>query len=128
VSDSFTYLLRTINPHAPFVIGAKISPNTEGILAGVLISPVQRWCRSYTGSQHLFHRHITARLLFVTLAVTAVVMRVIDLCMGIPMAMIAICLLGTNVNCNILAKRGLHISLVISELVESLIGIYNPRL
>lgn len=116
----YIYLLKAIN------VTADVNPTGDGIVADFVIDSLKDIANDCLRSDNIFTRHVTSRLSYAVLAISALVARTVDGVIGVIAALFSFFTVGRYEFFNSLAMNGLGATGIINDLFCCTIRFINP--
>jgi len=117
----YCFLLRTINPSAPFPDHCHI-----GIISRIFLQELFFIHKHYRDSDNLFKRHFVSRGIALTAIPITIITSVADLAIGLTAATFSIVTVGYFETINTVAVDGLASAIKITGLFGAIVSVVNP--
>lgn len=126
LSDPFVHLLRAVNPTASFRNSSVINKSGCGFVPDLVLPKLANASLKSRNSSNFFQRHFISRLTTALMGLAAIVTRVADAVIALPVAAAALLTYGKIDSINNLAYRTLQAPGLIDDLLSSLVRTMNP--
>lgn len=123
LSYVYYFLLKTINTRATMDEGGS---DTGGLLSNIISLKMKSIASNCGNSTNVITRHVFSRMAYFLCGISTVVMRIVDLVIGLIAMIVSFLTLGKFKKINDIAYKGLTITGVIEDIFINLIHAINP--
>jgi hypothetical protein len=122
------YLVQTLNPHARFTPEGRISSKGDGLITNFVKEKLNAALKSCTKPERNWAmRHIVSRLTIGLRTIASLITRIVDFPIGLIAGLFSLLSLGTCESLNNTAFRGLQVTGIVTDLLEGVVQLLNPK-
>jgi len=127
IARPFKYVVQTLNPQAKFTSKATISSKGDGLITHYVKKTLGEALKTCNKSDYWVMRQVVSRLTVALRTVATIITRVVDFAIGLVAGLFALLACGQCEFLNNTALRGLQITGIVTDIMESFVQLLNPE-